>query len=121
MSQRQFSQEIRLDPNVFLAFYDYVQKQHCHEALHFFLASEEYAGLPHPHRAKAEAALFAEYLVERAPEKINIADPIMKRVRFSPSRLSRTRNLLPLLIIGFFALDCILPAEEGAIAHLWAP
>lgn len=42
MAQRQFDQEIRRDPNLFLSFYAYVTKQHCREALHFFLRAEQY-------------------------------------------------------------------------------
>lgn len=81
MAQRQFAQEILLDPNALLAFYEYVHKQHCHEALHFFLAASSYPDLPQPHRAKAETAIFNSFLVERAPEKLNVSDGVMKRVR----------------------------------------
>lgn len=80
MTQRQFVQEILLDPQVLLAFYDYVHKQHCHEALHFFLAATEYLDYPQPQRKKAEAAILAAYIVERAPEKINVNDSVMKKV-----------------------------------------
>eukprot|EP01128_Nolandella_sp_AFSM9_P004157 TRINITY_DN181_c1_g1_i2.p1 TRINITY_DN181_c1_g1~~TRINITY_DN181_c1_g1_i2.p1 ORF type:complete len:467 (-),score=89.25 TRINITY_DN181_c1_g1_i2:1143-2543(-) len=80
MALRQFSQEIRRDPNLFIAFYSYVQKQHCHEALHFFLRAELYAETPQPQRKQMEVLLWDEHLVERSPEKINIADPLLKRI-----------------------------------------
>lgn len=46
----------------------------------FVTDASRYEATPQPYRLLKETELWDDHLVERSPEKINIADPVMRRV-----------------------------------------
>lgn len=78
---RRFYDEIRIDPDAFLAFYDFAKHQRILENLHFALSVEEYASLPCSERRAREEALMAQYIREDSEQKINITDDLLRNVR----------------------------------------
>jgi len=79
-SGRRFYEELRIDPEAFLAFYDYAKQQRMLENLHFALCAEEYASLPCSDRRSREEELMEQYIREDSPQKINITDDLLKAV-----------------------------------------
>eukprot|EP01128_Nolandella_sp_AFSM9_P005183 TRINITY_DN2478_c0_g1_i2.p1 TRINITY_DN2478_c0_g1~~TRINITY_DN2478_c0_g1_i2.p1 ORF type:complete len:732 (-),score=146.95 TRINITY_DN2478_c0_g1_i2:111-2306(-) len=77
-SAKQCLNEWRCDPHATLAFYLFAENQQVAENLHFIFQAQEYASLPCSIRRGREDEYMERYIVADAPEKINIAAPILE-------------------------------------------